>query len=300
MKNKIKFNDNLCIIVSALILMVLASGCFEPAPPGDNYTDNHKVNGQNGAGGDDNDSPGKVNIAVNEGDFVLMEMTIRLKNGTILNTTDEKKARQAGIYDGSKSYEPVRYEVGADEIKDIDEAVVGMFIGGEKTFIIPLPETKRVFINEPHSVLAKRNFIGSRQEQYPTGEFLMKILESYPGASDEVYEKFKEGEILNITGFQWPIKILKITDENVTIEHEPSVGDEIQTPFGINATIKEITDDLIIMVMNLEEISAGTIVETIDGEGMILDKGEDYVKLYPIVPEDYLVVYVKILDIERY
>jgi len=75
---------------------------------------------------------------VKEGDYVLVDYTGKLEDGTVFDTSIKDDAIEAGIYNQKRDYQPLGFTVGAGEmIKGFDSGVVGMAVGDDKTLIIP-------------------------------------------------------------------------------------------------------------------------------------------------------------------
>lgn len=74
-------------------------------------------------------------MAVKEGDFVKIGYTAKIQEtGDVFDTTDEKVAKEAGIHVENKSYGPIPIVInGGHVLKGLDEALVGMEAGEEKT-----------------------------------------------------------------------------------------------------------------------------------------------------------------------
>ncbi|MCS7135702.1 MAG: FKBP-type peptidyl-prolyl cis-trans isomerase [Nitrososphaerota archaeon] len=72
------------------------------------------------------------------GSFVLVDYSIRIKEtGELVDTTSEEEARQAGIYDASRLYEPRLAIIGKGMLlKAIEDELVTMSVGESKTFEI--------------------------------------------------------------------------------------------------------------------------------------------------------------------
>lgn len=71
---------------------------------------------------------------VKKGDYLLIDYTGKLEDGTIFDTTLKEKALEAGIYSEEKDYRPFFFRVDARQvIKGIDEGVLGMREGEERT-----------------------------------------------------------------------------------------------------------------------------------------------------------------------
>lgn len=74
---------------------------------------------------------------VKKGDYLLIDYTGKLEDGTIFDTTSKEKAVEAGIYGEDKEYRPFFFRSDARQvIKGIDEGVLGMREGEEKTLKI--------------------------------------------------------------------------------------------------------------------------------------------------------------------
>ncbi len=78
-------------------------------------------------------------MALRDGDFILIEYTVRVKEtGNIVDTTNEEIARREGIYDSNKVYGPTLVVVGKGwVIKGLDEALKELDVGVEKEIEIP-------------------------------------------------------------------------------------------------------------------------------------------------------------------
>jgi len=74
---------------------------------------------------------------VEKGDYLLIDFTGKLEDGTVFDTTLKEKALKAGIYSEEKEYRPFFFRVDARQvIKGIDSGVLGMREGEEKTLKI--------------------------------------------------------------------------------------------------------------------------------------------------------------------
>jgi len=77
-------------------------------------------------------------MAIKQGDFVKISYTGMLDDGTVFDTTDEKLAKEKGIYNPRVIYNPVLLVVGRQHIlKGLEEALIGMDKGEEKEVTIP-------------------------------------------------------------------------------------------------------------------------------------------------------------------
>ena len=75
---------------------------------------------------------------VKKGDYLLIDYTGKLEDGTVFDTTLKEKALEAGIYDKEKGYRPCFFRADTGQVvKGIDMGVLGMKEGEEKTLVIP-------------------------------------------------------------------------------------------------------------------------------------------------------------------
>ena len=91
--------------------------------------------------GNGNNSGAVEGRAVKVGDTVQVNYTGKFENGTVFDTSREEVAKQAGIYDSSRTYTPLSFVVGSGNmIKGFDNGVIGMKVGEEKTIRCPPEE----------------------------------------------------------------------------------------------------------------------------------------------------------------
>ena len=107
---------------------------------------------------------------ISSGDFVKIEFTGKRKvNGAVFDTTDEAKAKEAGIYNNNSTYGPTLVVVNKGMIvKGLDEALVGMGVGEQKT--IEIPPEKAFGLRNPALVRV-----------VPLAEFRKRDINPYPG-----------------------------------------------------------------------------------------------------------------------
>jgi peptidylprolyl isomerase len=75
---------------------------------------------------------------VKKGDYLLIDYTGKLEDGTVFDTTLKEKALEAGIYDEEKGHRPCFFRADTGQVvKGIDMGVLGMKEGEEKTLVIP-------------------------------------------------------------------------------------------------------------------------------------------------------------------
>ncbi|HOJ96885.1 MAG TPA: FKBP-type peptidyl-prolyl cis-trans isomerase, partial [Methanospirillum sp.] len=76
-------------------------------------------------------------MPIQEGDFIRLHFT-GYANGILFDTTDEQKAREAGVYEEGRDYTPKVVCVGKRQIiLGLDEAIIGKEPGFEETIQVP-------------------------------------------------------------------------------------------------------------------------------------------------------------------
>lgn len=131
---------------------------------------------------------------VEEGDYVLVDYTGTLEDGTVFDTSIEEVAIEAGgdVYSPLKSYEPFGFTVGANQtIEGFDRGVIGMEVGETKTLVIPPEDAYGEFIEEETVSL--------------------ELLD--PNAT------YVAGG--NLTTFYGNLTILNVTESNITVDVSP-------------------------------------------------------------------------------
>lgn len=92
-------------------------------------------------------------MIVERGDTVKIHYIGMLENGKVFDTSLRDVAKEAGIYNPRRKYEPLEFVVGAGGvIKGLEEAVIGMKKGEVKEVKIP-PE--KAYGNSGHELAGK-------------------------------------------------------------------------------------------------------------------------------------------------
>jgi len=80
-------------------------------------------------------------MTVEEGDYVEVDYTGKLEDGTIFDSSIEEKAKESEFYDENRDYEPFGFTVGEGKvIPGFENGVKGMEVGEEKKVEIPPEE----------------------------------------------------------------------------------------------------------------------------------------------------------------
>ncbi|MDD4331377.1 MAG: peptidylprolyl isomerase [Methanosarcinaceae archaeon] len=80
----------------------------------------------------------KASKVVEAGDYIFLDYTAKFEDGRVFDTSCIELAKETGIYEGEKAYSPLFFRVKSRQvIKGLDEGVLGMQVGDEKTLRIP-------------------------------------------------------------------------------------------------------------------------------------------------------------------
>ncbi len=73
-------------------------------------------------------------VEAKNGDTVRVHYLGKFPGGKVFDTSMEKEAEKAGIYNKGRDYKPLQVTIGADQvIKGFNDALLGMAPGEEKT-----------------------------------------------------------------------------------------------------------------------------------------------------------------------
>ncbi|OYT41109.1 MAG: peptidylprolyl isomerase, partial [Desulfurococcales archaeon ex4484_58] len=78
-------------------------------------------------------------MVFNDGDFILVEYSVRVKEtGNLVDTSNEDLAKKEGVYDSDRLYGPTLIVIGKKWINEVVENVLKeMSVGEEKTVEVP-------------------------------------------------------------------------------------------------------------------------------------------------------------------
>ncbi len=75
---------------------------------------------------------------ISKGDFIKISYTAKLEDGTVIDTTDEKIAREYGIYNENTRYGDIYVVVGEGlVVKGLDEDFIGKEVGYKGKVVVP-------------------------------------------------------------------------------------------------------------------------------------------------------------------
>lgn len=77
-------------------------------------------------------------LKAQKGDTVFVHYVGRFPGGKIFDTSMEKEARNAGLYNAARDYKPLQVTLGTGKIiQGFEEALMGMKVNDEKDVVIP-------------------------------------------------------------------------------------------------------------------------------------------------------------------
>jgi FKBP-type peptidyl-prolyl cis-trans isomerase 2 len=77
-------------------------------------------------------------LKAQKGDTVSVHYLGRYPGGKVFDTSMEKEAKSAGLYNASRDYKPLQVTLGTGKvIQGFDEALIGMKVNEEKEVVIP-------------------------------------------------------------------------------------------------------------------------------------------------------------------
>jgi len=214
-----------------------------------------------------------VAMAFNDGDFVLVEYDLWVKDtGSLIDTTDEEKARKEGIYDPRERYGPRLVIVGEGRlIRGLEEAIKGLDVGKEIEVEIP-----------PEKAFGKRD--PNKIKVYPKTEFLKHGIVPEPNKVVEI--DGKPAIIRSVTGgrvivdFNHPlagrtvkarvkaVKKLELVDEKIKYlvlrRLPPVIGDQdVNVEYDAQSKTAKVMFNEKILNVNDAEIAKRIVVEEI-------------------------------------
>ena len=79
-----------------------------------------------------------LELKAQKGDTVSVHYLGRYPGGKVFDTSMEKEAKSAGLYNPARDYKPLLVILGAGKvIRGFDEALIGMKVNEEKEVVIP-------------------------------------------------------------------------------------------------------------------------------------------------------------------
>ena len=194
------------------------------------------------------------------GDLAEVDFTLRLMNGTVVDTTDRELAEEAGLD---------QYKVGTQKmilgqsgkVKGFDEAIVGVELGETETKVIP-PSQKVYEIQMNKTKKLHRFQPLNRKQAFKRSNF-KEIFGKYPAERDVVF---------NFGRFPWKYRILNVSDDYVIGEMVVKQEERYQLPgMPWNSTVFEVYTDVVTFY---HDPSEGQLIDTEFGKANITTTGK--------------------------
>ncbi len=236
---------------------------------------------------------------VSAGNIVQVKYTGRLENGTVFDTSDADVAREAGIYNALRGYDPLEFTVGQGQmIKGFDEGVLGMKVGEKKKLTLIAADAYGEY--DPKKIQAiprvdviNRTFEINRTVSLPEAQF-KQFFNDDPKV-DKIYETkqtpwkykakelkdgvvileavVKKGETYTLPGTFWESEVLE-AGSIMKLQQNPKTGQVIPTPFG-NATL---TVSPKMITINVSPVK-GAVIQGPFGQSAVKDFNETSILL---------------------
>ncbi|MDY1590908.1 MAG: FKBP-type peptidyl-prolyl cis-trans isomerase [Methanofastidiosum sp.] len=249
---------------------------------------------------------------VEKGDTVKVDYIGKLQDGTVFDTSILEEAKNAGIYNEGRIYEPLTLKVGdGSTIPGFENGLLGMKEGETKTISIPpeqaygpedpnlkftqtkileeIPKTQEItrFEEISRTFKATVSSFVTRYGQQPVVGMVIDLTD-WPGqvvevtGTDVVIQHAPEvGK--SITNEVTTLTITEIKDSSIVLRYDPKVGDLLPTEIG-NLMVLEVTDT----VMKVEAIPQKQI-ETVFGIANVVESGDNYlIKVNPKVGDSII------------
>lgn len=193
-----------------------------------------------------------VNITpVKEGDIAQIRYTGKFQNGSVFDSGN------------------FTFRVGAGEvISGVEVAVAGMKMGEKKT--VTLPPEQAYGYYDPDNILSIPLVQELDRTEETTTEIFKLTFEEEP-ALNMMYQ---------LEGMQWPIRVIDIQNQTVTMRHEPQDGmvfemtDSVGNVYG-SSRVSVTMDKITVTSYPVK----GSTVTTVIGTGMITEVNETHMEM---------------------
>jgi FKBP-type peptidyl-prolyl cis-trans isomerase 2 len=173
-------------------------------------------------------------------------------NGTLAN---------GSVFDAGE----IDFDVGAGQmIPCFEEGVIGMALNEEKTIECPPDTAYGVYDTSKVEELDRKIELN---RVFSTNR---SILEQFTN------ESVTQGASLAVKGVEWPMTVVSVVGDNVTLKHEPTLGETYYPVDQPTFVVFDLTEDKVILQYQFE---VGDSMPTPMGWGTIIDLTEDKVKM---------------------
>lgn len=227
---------------------------------------------------------------------ISMNYVGRLENNSVFDTNIEDIAKQEGMFNPLRQYEPLNFVVGNGEmIKGIDNAVVGMKIGEKKEVAVQpadgygfyddnkvqtiprVQRTNKTIEIDRFATLSQDEFkqsfgeepVVDKEYSIPNIPWKVKIISIFANIV-KLENLLTPGKIIQLPNAQWDSLVLGVTKEKIRILHNPKSGQKIQTSLG-EATVK-LKGSYIELEINAKK---GDTIQSLYGPTNVKEVNED-------------------------
>lgn len=212
---------------------------------------------------------------IEKGDTVKVDYIGKLQDGTVFDTSILEEAKNAGIYNESRIYEPLTLKIGdGSTIPGFENGLLGMKEGETKTITIP-PE-QGYGPEDPNLIgtLPKEIDQILKVEEQPRIDEIPKTFKATVSAFVNRYGKQPTvGMAIDLMG--WPGQVVEVSGTEVVIENKPQIGTSV-TNEVITYTVTDITEDKIIVRLDPK---IGDIWPQYFGQSTVLEVTNETIKL---------------------
>jgi len=210
-----------------------------------------------------------------KGDTVKVDYIGKLQDGTVFDTSLLQEAKNAGIYNEQRIYEPITVHIGdGSTIPGFENGLIKMKEGETKNITIP-PAEAYGEVN-PNYLLSLPRVI----EEVPKIQELTRF-EEIPSTFQATVSAFinryneqpKVGMIIDLT--DWPGQVVQVTETDVIIQHKPELGKTI-TNEATTFTVTDITNEKITLRYDPK---VGDLLPVEYGELMVLEVTDTTMKV---------------------
>ncbi|HOE93347.1 MAG: FKBP-type peptidyl-prolyl cis-trans isomerase [Candidatus Methanofastidiosum methylothiophilum] len=249
---------------------------------------------------------------VEKGDTVKVDYIGKLQDGKIFDTSILEEAKNAGVYNENRIYEPLTLKIGdGSTIPGFENGLIGMKEGETKTITIPpeqgygakdptlrfsqtkileeIPKTQEIsrFEEIPRTFQATVSSFVTRYGKQPTVGMIVDLTD-WPGqvvevtASNVIIEHKPEvGK--SIVNEVTTLTITEIKDSSIVLRYDPKVGDIIPSEIG-DLTVLEVTDTTMVVKARPQKQ-----IETVFGMANVIESGDKYIiKVNPKVGDSII------------
>ncbi|MFH0862058.1 MAG: FKBP-type peptidyl-prolyl cis-trans isomerase [Candidatus Altiarchaeota archaeon] len=193
-------------------------------------------------------------------DIVTVDYTGFLENGTVFDSSNLTIAKDSGIQNPLRTYEPLTFTLGYGSlIAGFEEAVEGMRVGQDKEVLVS-PEKGYGQPDKRYIQVVEKQQRSPIVQNVTVEKFRQDIGKEPIIGLEFILENKSEFELT------WPMKVLAVSNDIVTFRYMPEGNATLNTVFG-PAQVYGTDTDIIIQI----EAQTGQKVVTLMGPAKVID-----------------------------